>query len=352
MPCPCCQCSCNRTITYGNADSVPPGKTWADCPQVGQCGGTLGDCAGNVLEGFIVERFRKSCVGDSQIRAKLKAGSTVDNYGSVGSASTPSTCGVLNSFTEDYDLTDDVVTEDDGDFIKAKIPISITNDDTGGPNGLASVTICWCCNTGSDCNTCFPPPPVCCCDDEGNGTLDTTGSCTGTTFEPPATFDYSTVLDSLVIEWCGLTINGPSGYDSQAMDLVRCAVSTAGTEYEGRSAYLKITSKAIYASYPYYGSGDYQSACGFRATIGVTVVMISNVHVVFDEYPGWEPVWYYANQVEYYFVYIRGCNNGTSPEIIVESPIIPPGTNPCGDPVGCYQPCNNTPPEVGFVAAP
>lgn len=348
MPCPCCQCSCNRTITYGNADSVPPGKTFTDCPQVGQCGGPLGDCAGETLDGFIVERFRKSCVGGSTIRAKLKAGSTVDNYGSVGSASTSSTCGILNSFPEDVDLTDDVVTEDDGDFIKAKIPISITNDDTGGPNGLAGVTICWCCDTGSDCNTCFPPPPVCCCDGNGNGTLDTTGSCTGTTFEPPATFDYSTLLNSLIIEWCGLTISGLDGFDSKSLDAVKCQVSTAGTEHEGRQAYLKVTSKNLSC----YQSSFSPAVCGVSATGIVTVYMSAEVRVVYPEFPGWDPVWRYATTTEYYQVDIAACNNGTSPVISVTQINTQSGNNECGDPMGCYQPCNRTPPVVHFAAAP
>lgn len=350
MPCPCCQCSCNRTITYGNADSVPPGKTFTDCPQVGQCGGTLGDCAGETLDGFIVERFRKSCVGGSTIRAKLKAGSTVDNYGSVGSASTASTCGVLNSFPEDVDLTDDVVTEDDGDFIKAKIPISITNDDTGGPNGLAGVTICWCCDTGGDCNTCFPPPPVCCCDGDGNGTLDTTGSCTGTTFEPPATFDYSTLFDSLVIEWCGLTVNGTNGSHFEAMDVVKCNVSTEGSEHNERPSYLKVISKSLVVQYPFYSSGNL-SACGFDVDILVSVGNNASVHVVYAEYPGWDPVWYYAPTQEQYWVSIRGCNNGTAPVFDVTLWQVSTGVNPCGD-NGNYQPCNLTPPVARFVAAP
>lgn len=346
MACPCCQCSCHRTVTYSYYDSVPPGKYYTECPKVGKCDGTdTGDCAGDVLEGFIVERFKKSCVRGSTIRAKLKAGSYVDDYGTIGGVSTTNNCGALGAINEDHDISDQVVIEDDGDYVKAKIPISITNDEyLGGPHGLASVTICWCCDTGSDCWGCFP---VCCCED-GIGTQKSEGSCSGTTFEAPSSYDYSSILGSLIIEWCGLTISGLNDFDSQSLDVVKCQISTAGTEHEGRQAYLKVTSKNLSC----YQSSYSPTVCGFSVTGIVTVYMSAEVRVVYPEYPGWDPVWRYATTTEYYEVDIAACNNGTSPLISVTQINTQSGNNECGDPMGCYQPCNRTPPVAHFAAAP
>ena len=357
MVCPCCACVCDKTVTYSYYDSEPPGKFYAECPNIGACDGTsTGDCAGEILEGFIVERFRKSCVGTKTIRAKLLAGSTVDDYGTIGGVSTTNVCGVLGSIAGDHDVTDEVVIEDDGDFIKAKIPISITNDEyLGGPHGLSSVTICWCCEEedASGC-ACFPPPPGCCCLAGGVGYYDDSGSCEGTEFPIPATYDYTDLLSSLVMEWCGLTINGPGGFDAEAIDVVECDIPTAGTEHEGRTAYLRSTTKQFSA----YSAFADERPCHLHYIFVMAGSKVANVQIVLPEFPGFEPVWRYANVTDYYSATVRVCNNGDEPTITVDLPVGPLDfTNECGQPArtstgGVYGDCYELLPVITYVPAP
>jgi hypothetical protein len=101
------------------------------------------------------------------------------------------------------------------------------------------------------------------------------------------------------------------------------------------------------------GNGDYtEGVCGVFFTSLIIVSMAANVHVVYPEYPGWDPVWRYASTNEFYTLTVRICNNGSSPVVSVARIYEPSGVNECGNPYGNYQPCNNTPPVARFVGAP
>lgn len=156
--CTCCACSeeCCRTKSYGYFDTVPQGKWYDECPGVGTCQspGPEGDCAGDVLEGHIVERFCKASTDGLQIRAILRKNSTLDDFGTIAGIDTTEQCGVLGVITADHDITDELVFEDDGAYVLAKVPFRAENSRLGGPFGAAGVVICWCCVDPED------PPPV------------------------------------------------------------------------------------------------------------------------------------------------------------------------------------------------
>jgi hypothetical protein len=133
------------------------------------------------------------------------------------------------------------------------------------------------------------------------------------------------------------------------MDSIKCSVPTSGTEHEGRSAYLRTLAKYLQSN----GNGDYtEGVCGVYFTALITASMAANVHVIYPEYPGWDPVWRYASTVEYYTLTVKICNNGSSPTTSVVPIYEQSGFNECGNPYGNYEPCNRTPPVVRFVAAP
>lgn len=170
--CQCCGCSgeCCREITYGYMDTVPPGKWYDECPEVGNCasgGGAIeGDCAGDVIEGHIIERFCKASIEGSEIRAILRDGSAIDDFGTIAGIDTSESCGVLGRISGDHDITAELEFEDDGAYLLAKVPIRIENAQVGGPMGAAGVVICWCCVDPADpppdgevCPCCAGPPP-------------------------------------------------------------------------------------------------------------------------------------------------------------------------------------------------
>ena len=163
--CVSCDCPgvCDRTICYSYKDSVPPGRWYDECPQVGDCNQQVGDCAGDVLNGHIVQKLEKSCfdaepVPGETLFAILKSGSTLDDYGTIAGVATNVQCGVLGRIDGDHDVTDQIDLSEDGCYYVAKLPISVTNSPTlGGPHGLANVCIEWKCT----------PPDGYCCNDYG-----------------------------------------------------------------------------------------------------------------------------------------------------------------------------------------
>lgn len=188
--CACCGCSedCCRTVTYSYMDTEPPGKWWDECPNIGNCASgdaaVLGDCAGDVIEGYIVERFCKQSIEGKEIHAYLRKNSTIDDFGTIAGIDTIVTCGILGIIGADHDITDELEFEDDGAYLIAKVPFRAENSQIGGPLGVDRAVICWCCvdpneppPEGGVCPCCAgpppPPPPSCCskldaCD---NGTL-------------------------------------------------------------------------------------------------------------------------------------------------------------------------------------
>jgi hypothetical protein len=178
--CTCCGCSeeCCRTRSYYYDDTVPPGKWWDECPGIGNCdegaGAELGDCAGEVIEGHIVERFCKASIEGKEVRAYLRENSAIDDFGTIAGIDTTQVCGVLGIIEADHDITAEVEWEDDGLYMLAKVPIRMENSQLGGPLGAAGVVICWCCIDPEDpppegeiCPCCAgpppPPPDACCC---------------------------------------------------------------------------------------------------------------------------------------------------------------------------------------------
>lgn len=165
--CACCCKPCCRTVLYSYADTDPPAPWYDSCPTIGGCGenAPVGSCAGQVLEGHILERFCKVVVGDSEIRAKLLDGSTLDDYGVIAGVSTDVSCGRLGVIIGDHDITDDIeiITDPDDDgYWLAKVPFAATNAQVGGPYGVAQVRICWCCKdpeSEEECECCATPPP-------------------------------------------------------------------------------------------------------------------------------------------------------------------------------------------------
>jgi hypothetical protein len=175
--CGCCACSdeCCRQRVYGYFDTVPPGKWYDECPDVGNCqppesGGIVGSCAEDILDGFIIERFCKASLGNKEIHAILRNGSALDDYGEIAGIETTFQCGALGRIEGDHDITEELEFEDDGAYIIAKVPfIARNNPRLGGPYGAAWVSICWCCIDPEDpppegeicpcCGTIDPPPP-------------------------------------------------------------------------------------------------------------------------------------------------------------------------------------------------
>lgn len=168
----CCGCSeeCCRTVEYSYGDTVPPGKWWDECPNTGNCasgsGAIEGDCAGDVLEGYIVERFCKASIEGLEIRAILRSGSALDDFGEVAGIATDERCGLLGVISGDHDITAELEFEDDGSYLRAKVPFRAENSQIGGPYGVARVVICWCCVDPEDpppegevCPCCAGPPP-------------------------------------------------------------------------------------------------------------------------------------------------------------------------------------------------
>jgi len=128
-----------------------------------------------VLEGFILERFCKSVVGGNEIRAKLIAGSTLDDWGEIAGVETNVDCGLLGVIEGDHDITDaiEIITDPDDDaYWLCKVPFTANNSRLGGPYGLAGVKICWCCKDPEQAEACpccltveppDPPPIYCLC---------------------------------------------------------------------------------------------------------------------------------------------------------------------------------------------
>ena len=210
----CCGCSedCCRTTTYSYMSTEPKGKWFDECPTVGTCSGEAGSCANAVLEGFIVERFCKPSVQGKQIKATLRKNSTIDDFGSVAGIETDEyTCGQLGKFTGDHDITEEIVFEDDPDdpsFLLAKVPFTATNANHGGPYGLASVRICWCCVEEGD------PPCECCvevCTDVyalsgGAGTTTNTYTFPSEALDLEFIWEAYFVPDAFTVKFCGDTV--------------------------------------------------------------------------------------------------------------------------------------------------
>jgi len=165
--CACCCKPCCRTVSYSYDDSVPPAKWYDECPGIGGCGEgqPVGDCAGQVLEGHLIERFCKVVVGESEIRAKLLDGSALDDFGTIAGVATTTVCGQLGFIQGDHDITDEIeiITDPHDDaYWLAKVPFRATNAQVGGPYGVAQVRICWCCKdpeSEEECDCCAVPPP-------------------------------------------------------------------------------------------------------------------------------------------------------------------------------------------------
>jgi hypothetical protein len=206
----CCGCSeeCCRERTYSYMDTEPPGKWYDECPEVGNCasgsGAIEGDCAGDVLEGYIVERFCKASVEGLEIRAILRSGSALDDFGEVAGIATDERCGLLGVISGDHDITAELEFEDDGAYLRAKVPFRAENSQLGGPYGVARVVICWCCvdpadppPTGEVCPCCAgpppPPPPFC----EPCGTADDLSASTTASNERTDTCRSGTYSDSV-----------------------------------------------------------------------------------------------------------------------------------------------------------
>jgi len=177
--CTCCGCSeeCCRTVIYGYMDTEPPGKWWDECPNIGNCAdgeaASVGDCAGDVIEGYIIERFCKQSIAGKEIHAHLRENSQIDDFGTIAGIDTVETCGILGIIGADHDITAELEFEDDGAYLLAKVPFRAENSQIGGPLGAAGVVICWCCvdpeeppPEGGVCPCCAgpppPPPPPCC----------------------------------------------------------------------------------------------------------------------------------------------------------------------------------------------
>jgi len=229
--CACCGCSeeCCRTRYYGYHDTEPPGKWYDECPNVGNCAegelAVLGDCANEVIEGYIVERFCKQSIAGKEIRAYLRKNSTLDDFGTIAGIDTTESCGSLGIITADHDITDELEFEDDGAYLLAKVPIRVENSQIGGPLGAAGVVICWCCIDPEDppvppdiCPCCQgpppPPPPECCCvtptgEEYGTPYQFAEGYCVGEGYEPivgPPCLNVNQWEISLSATWCGLSI--------------------------------------------------------------------------------------------------------------------------------------------------
>ena len=177
--CACCGCSedCCRTKTYSYKDTEPPGKWWDECPKIGNCASgdaaVVGDCAGNVIQGYIVERFCKQSIEGKEIHAYLRKNSTIDDFGTIAGIDTVNQCGILGIINADHNITDELQFVDDGAYLIAKVPFRAENSQIGGPVGASNVVICWCCvdpnqppAEGGVCLCCAgpppPPPPSCC----------------------------------------------------------------------------------------------------------------------------------------------------------------------------------------------
>jgi hypothetical protein len=177
--CTCCGCSeeCCRTRTYSYEDTEPPGKWYDECPNIGNCAdgedAVVGDCADDVIEGYIVERFCKQSIAGKEIHAFLRENSKIDDYGTIAGIDTIEECGILGIIEADHDITSELEFEDDGAYLIAKVPFRAENSQLGGPVGAAGVVICWCCvdpqeppPEGGVCPCCAgpppPPPPSCC----------------------------------------------------------------------------------------------------------------------------------------------------------------------------------------------
>jgi hypothetical protein len=222
--CTCCGCSeeCCRTRYYGYYDTEPPGKWYDECPNVGNCtegdGAVLGDCANEVIEGYIVERFCKQSIEGKDIHAVLREGSALDDYGTIAGIDTGESCGLLGYIDADHDITDELEFEDDGTYLLAKVPIRMVNSQLGGPIGAAPVIICWCCVDPEDpptppaiCPCCDgppPPPPDKCCCIDGIPFVTAPNGCSGDgkdeiAVAPPC---YSAFDIEFSISWCGESI--------------------------------------------------------------------------------------------------------------------------------------------------
>jgi hypothetical protein len=219
-------------VTYGYYDTEPPGKWYDECPNVGNCtdgeGAVLGDCAGDVIEGYIVERFCKQSIEGKEVRAYLRANSAIDDFGTIAGIDTTQVCGILGIIEADHDITDEVEWENDGAYTLAKVPFRAENSQLGGPLGAAGVFICWCCIDPEDpptppdiCPCCEgppPPPPDKCCCIDGIPSVTAPDGCSGDgkdeiAVSPPC---YSAFDIEFSISWCGESIeprnaNWPTG---------------------------------------------------------------------------------------------------------------------------------------------
>jgi hypothetical protein len=136
---------CSQYISYNYYNTDPPGH-YSDCPDLGSCDGTCPDgktCCNNAsMSGYIYSDDFPSDLISSGIspKAKIWAGSQIDNNGSVGGITFPQvTCESFSVATLDVDAIVDATIEGN----KLKLPFTAINSAAGGPYGLYDVAIMW-----------------------------------------------------------------------------------------------------------------------------------------------------------------------------------------------------------------
>jgi hypothetical protein len=135
---------CPQYIYYSFGDTVPPGHV-SDCPDVGGCDGSCpegGTCCNNAsMSGYIYsDEFPSNLISSSTPKAKIYAGSLIDNNGSVGGVTfPPQTCE--SQTLAQLNVTTIVEPEIEGN--KLKLPFTAQNSAAGGPYGLLSVFVMW-----------------------------------------------------------------------------------------------------------------------------------------------------------------------------------------------------------------
>jgi hypothetical protein len=138
-----CSCGggcCVQYKFYGYNDSEPIGGDNTVCPNAdGSCQSLPpASCCGAVLRGYIYsDDFNERCLNSGNPKMTLYAGSVIDNYGSIGIASTDIECPSVTTFNEDTTMDAEIKGK------KLRVPITIYNDASCGPYGCVSVRVKW-----------------------------------------------------------------------------------------------------------------------------------------------------------------------------------------------------------------
>jgi len=139
-----CECGggcCEQYKFYSYNDSVPVGGDYTVCPNYDQTCQKLPpvSCCGAVLNGYIYsDDFSQKCFSNGKPKMTLYAGSVIDDYGSIGTASAKGNCPASAIFTEDATMDAEVYQQ------KLRVPITIYNGpDICGPYGLTAVSVKW-----------------------------------------------------------------------------------------------------------------------------------------------------------------------------------------------------------------